>query len=68
MVINLTVSPKLILRLIRSVEQFAADYRRVHATELQDAPPLDSNVGKFYYADDRKLWEAEHSDQGTEVV
>jgi hypothetical protein len=68
--VNLTINIpiKLMIRATRLIERLVVAYEKVHAAELQVAPPVDSNVGKFYYQDDRKLYEAEHSDEGVEVV
>lgn len=58
--INLSVSPKLIERLVAAVEQLAADYADVHREELELVRrPPSNEKGRVFYQSDRELYEQE---------
>ena len=60
MQINLNVPVRLLLRLLRTLENIRDDYRTVHHRDLNLNPPVvDPDDGKVFYQSDQKLYEDE---------
>lgn len=59
MELKFNISPKILVRLTRALESLAADYKIVHASELERVKHLDTKAGRTYYQDDREIYKKE---------
>lgn len=57
--INFNISPSLVRRLVKALESLAADYRTVHAQQLDAAKHLDKKAGRTYYQSDEEIYKEE---------
>lgn len=61
--INLNISPKILVRLTRAIESLAADYKTVHAQQLDAAKHLDKKAGRTYYQSDEEIYKQEQKEK-----